>query len=92
MVNHGLLVCSFLARKRFAKKDSNPYKLNQTHEAKIEDKSVVFEDFWGLLRQFCDERTEMIDNSKLQKIFTIKQNSLKEYEEETFRAVSFIVT
>ena len=91
MPNHGLLVCSFFVRKRFSREDGANYKLNHEYEATVDDQDLKFKDIFGMFQSFCENSKEMIDNNKLQKVFLVKNQSVKEYSTETYKAVSFII-
>lgn len=90
MVNHGLLVCSFFAKKRHSKGEEK-IKLNKTYQPQIGDQMFSFEDFISLFYRFSNDHKEMHDDDKLQKVFSVKENSLNSYETDTYKALSIVI-
>ena len=90
MNNHGLLVCSFYAKKRHSK-NFEKYKLNHEYVIQVDDRTKLYADVIDIFQYFCALFKEMHDDCKLQKVFLIKQNSIKCYETVTYKAISFIV-
>lgn len=94
MVNHGMLVCSFLVKKRFAQEiEDSVYSLNDTFEVKkAEDEDTMeFSDIFELLQLFCGTNEALTDDTEKQKLFSISSGSVQMYDETTYRAMSFSV-
>ena len=94
MVNHGMLVCSFLIKKRFAQEtEDSVYSLNDTFEVKkAEDEDTrEFSDIFELLQLFCGTNEALTDDTEKQKLFSVSSGSVQMYDEATYRAMSFSV-
>ena len=91
MVSNGMLVCSFCLKKRYSR-NSESLPLNHPYpyyENGIEQK--VFSDAFEIFSDFCLSNSAFSDNAKRQKVFSIMEDSYKEYDTATYRCCSFVV-
>ena len=91
MTNSAMLVCSFYLKKKFCRKDSEIYNLNQRIVTNVDESPETFSDFFSLLSSFCAKNVLFLDDEKSRKMFSIKSGSLQSYDENTYRAMSFII-
>lgn len=92
MTSHGMLVCSFYIKKRFSQGTNELLPLNLPFSVEIEEgKRAVFDDVFHMLSNFCLRNTFLSDDEKLQKVFSIKENSYQKFDEATHRSCTFIV-
>lgn len=91
MTNSAMLVCSFYLKKKFCRKDSEIYNLNQRIVTNVDESPETFSDFFSLLSSFCAKNVLFSDDEKSRKMFSIKSGSLQSYDENTYRAMSFII-
>lgn len=91
MATNGMLVCSFFLKKRFSRGEDTLLPLNQPYSFDREDKVIEFDDFFQMITAFCQQKQEVLDDEKLQKLFSIQQRSYLEHDDATFHCCSFIV-
>ena len=94
MVNHGMLVCSFLIKKRFAQEtEESIYSLNDIFEIKKDDEEETrkFSDVFEFLQLFCRTNEALKDDTEKQKLFSISSGSVQMHDKATYRAMSFAV-
>lgn len=94
MVNHGMLVCSFLIKKRFAQETNDSvYSLNDTFEIKTAEDEDTTEssDIFKLLQLFCRTNEALTDDTEKQKLFSVSRGSVQMHDKATYRAMSFSV-
>ncbi len=91
MTNSAMLVCSFYLKKKFCRKDSEIYNLNQKIVTSVDESPETFSDFFSLFSSFCAQNELFSDDEKSRKMFSIKSGSLQSYDENTYRAISFII-
>ena len=85
MLNHGLLVCSFLIRKKYVKDEI--YALNADYQ--YDDKL-----YHGIIEMFCEffsNYKEFHDDEKLMKMFSVDQDSIKIEEKPEYFMLSGII-
>lgn len=91
MINSAMLVCSFYLKKKFSREDSEIYSLNQEIVTNVDESPETFLDFFSLLSLFCAKNEPFLDDEKSRKMFSIKSGSLQSYDENAYRAMSFII-
>lgn len=94
MTSHGMLVCSFFVKKRFEQtNDDSLYFLNDELNVSTESGKVTesFRDFFELLHVFCNVNKELSDDVEKQKLFSISEDTIRMYNRDTYRAMSFVV-
>lgn len=87
MIKHGLLLCSFQARKKYSRDNAEFLGLNVPYQ--IDDNS--YEDFGEMLIQFMEEYGDFHDNEQLMKMFAISKDSIRIADKETYYLISCIV-
>ena len=91
MTNSAMLVCSFYLKKKFCRGDSEIYNLNQEIVTNVDESPETFRDFFSLISLFCTKNESFSDDEKSRKMFSIKSGSLQSYDENSYRAMSFII-
>lgn len=91
MSNCAMLVCSFFVKKRFTRKNSSIYNLNQEIVCDIDDSSESFSSYFDILRLFCDNNRLFLDDKKQRKMFSVQPDSLSTFDCDSYRVMSFVV-
>lgn len=91
MTNQGMLVCSFNMKKRFSRGEENLYSLNHQYQTDNEENSTTFENAMEMFRHFCLANATLSDDERKKKVFAIKEGTIQESQEATFRAMSFVI-
>lgn len=91
MTNCAMLVCSFYVKKRFSRGDEKLHLLNQEITVGDDESQKVFRDIFEILSLYCADSSAFFDNEKAKKMFSIDSDNIKEYEQPTYRAISFVV-
>ena len=91
MTNQGMLVCSFNMKKRFSRGEENLYSLNHQYQTDNKENSTTFENAMEMFRHFCLANATLSDDERKKKVFAIKEGTIQESQEATFRAMSFVV-
>lgn len=91
MSNCAMLVCSFFVKKRFARKNSSIYNLNQEIVGDSADGTKSFADFFEILSLFCRNNHTYLDDKKQKKMFSVEPGSVSSYDSDSYRAMSFVV-
>lgn len=91
MVRSGLLVCSFFIKNRYERNNSKAIELNNPiHINDIEDE-VTYPCIWNIFHNFLSAYINPKDDANSMKLFSINQDSIKEYNTTIYHTVSFIV-
>ena len=91
MTNHGMLVCSFRLKYRRHKSEDALYLLNQPYILDQDGDTITIDDTVEMFRLFCEANTNLSDDIKKKKVFSVKENSFHKDETSTYSAVSFII-
>lgn len=92
MISSGMMIGSFFLKKSFSRGNEKIYNLNQKYEYIKEDDIVVsFTDVFEIIKLFCEENYLNSNDEKKMKTFSVKKDSVKEYNGDTYRALSFTV-
>ena len=91
MTNQGMLVCSFNMKKRFSRGEENTYSLNHSYQTDNEENPIAFENAMEMFRKFCLANVTLSDDERKKKVFAIKEGTIREAQEATFTAMSFVV-
>ncbi len=87
MIKHGLLLCSFQAKKKYSGDDKDLIGLNSSYQF---DENV-YNDFSEMLMQFMEEFESFHDNEQLMKMFAISKDSVNITDKGTYNLISCIV-
>lgn len=85
MLNHGLLACSFIVRKKYVKDEI--YSLNGEYQ--YDDK--IYHGIIEMLHEFFYNYKDYHDDEKLMKMFSVDQNSIKIVEKDSYFMVSGMI-
>lgn len=91
MTNHGMLVCSFNLKKRFSQNEEAVYSLNHPFQLECQKEPISVENVAEIFSLFCEAKATLMDNEKKQKVFAIKNDSFRKYDEDTYTAMSFVI-
>lgn len=86
-----MLVCSFNMKKRFSRSEEKLYSLNHQYQTDNEENPTTFENAMEMFRHFCLANATLSDNERKKKVFAIKEGTIQESQEATFRTMSFVV-
>lgn len=86
MVNSGMLICSFLIKKRLASSEDS-YALNK--EILVGD--TRYDNAMTLFHDFCLSKTSYVDDEKAMKLFSVDSGSIVTHEDTISCALSFTV-
>lgn len=86
MVNSGMLICSFLIKKRLAASEDS-YALNK--EIIVGDSR--YDNAMTLFHDFCLSKTAYVDDEKALKLFSVDSKSIVTHEDTISCALSFTV-
>ncbi len=87
MIKHGLLLCSFQAKKKYSGEDADLIGLNVPYQ--FDDN--VYNDFSEMLMQFMEEFEDFHDNEQLMKMFAISKDSVKIDDRGSYNLITCIV-
>lgn len=90
MINSGLMICSFYLKTRFLREREELYPLNQN--CRVENNDRSYNDIFDMVAGFCQKHSDFLDDEKNMKMFSINDNSVKIYEDELNRAISFTIS
>ena len=90
MVNSGLMICSFYLKTRFHRGHGELCPLN--HKYITEDEEHAYTDVIDMITAFCEKHSAFSDDAKSMKVFSINDNSVMEYDTETYHAMSFTIS
>lgn len=92
MINSGMMICSFFLKKSFSRGTENVFMLNKGYEFLKEDKTIVFfADCFKMFEAFCSSHYDNMNDDKKMKTFSVERNSVKKYDDDTYRAMAFTV-
>lgn len=91
MTNCGMLVCSFSFKERFKKSEDVLYPLNHPHTVEQEDYTLTIDNAVEMFQLFCDAHTELTDDEKKKKVFSVKDDSFHVIDTETYSALYFTI-
>lgn len=92
MISNGMMICSFYLKSKFKRNTDEIYALNSEFCFKNDEfEEKNFTDVFDMLQMFCSEQDILQDFEKDKKVFAINQNKIKIHDEESFRAISFII-
>lgn len=87
MISHGLLICSFFFKKKNSRKENDIIALNNSYEYDEVNYDSVFLLFEGFYKNF----TELADDEKSMKMFSIDGDSIKRNNREEYVVESGII-
>lgn len=87
MISHGLLICSFFMKKKYSRTEDEILALNGLYEYD----EVTYDNIFSLFSGFYDNYTELADDEKLMKMFSIDRGSIKRDVREDYVAESGII-
>lgn len=87
MISHGLLICSFFLKKKYSRTEDEILELNQPYEYD----EVTYDNIFSLFNGFYDNYTELADDEKLMKMFSIDRDSIKRDSREDYVVESGII-
>lgn len=87
MISHGLLICSFFMKKKYSRTEDEILALNGSYEYD----EVTYDNIFSLFSGFYDNYTELADDEKLMKMFSIDRGSIKRDVREDYVAESGII-
>lgn len=85
MVHNGMMICSFYLKAKYSRGEKAVYALNSPYT--YDDHT--FEDFFEMLKEYCEKHYEYFDDEQKQKMFLISKDSIYEKDTETYRAMVF---
>lgn len=92
MINSGMMICSFLFKKRYSRgKDEDLLKLNQRYTFENDGVVVSFGDMFEIFDSFCKENYINANDEKKLKTFSIAKDSVKYSNTDTYRTMSFTI-
>lgn len=89
-VNNGMLICSFYMQKRY-QHGNNRFSLNSEISVTNNKNTCVFFDALNLFESFCDFYNDLYDDEINKKVFSVNKDSIKKYDEDKYRALSFVI-
>lgn len=87
MISHGLLICSFFLKKKYSRTEDEILALNRPYEYD----EVTYDNIFSLFKGFYDNYTELADDEKLMKMFSIDRDSIKRDSREDYVVESGII-
>lgn len=87
MISHGLLICSFFIKKKYSRTENEILALNGSYEYD----EVTYDNIFSLFSGFYDNYTELADDEKLMKMFSIDRDSIKRDVREDYVVESGII-
>ena len=91
MVNSGMMICSFFLKKSHSRGFEKIYRLNKEYEYECEDDTISYDDFFDMLKEFCERYSFNINDEIKMKTFSVPQDSILEFEKETYRSFACTV-
>lgn len=92
MINSGMMICSFNLKKSYSKGTDKIINLNHRYDAIQEDDTVVsYSDIFDMIKSFCEQNKNNINDEKKMKTFSIKDDTIEMTETDTYRSLAFTV-
>lgn len=88
MIKHGLLICSFEAKKKYSSGDKDLYKLNSPIESTVHGQ---FLNIFAIMEAFIDNFKEYHNDEKVMKMFSIDKSSVITESKDTYTFLSCII-
>lgn len=89
-MNYGMLICSFFLKKKYTGDDKKIF-LNNSIKIEEGDHTKTYNNILDMFREFCELRKDSDDDIDLMKLYSIDEKTIKEYNEEKYNALSFVV-
>lgn len=87
MIKHGLLICSFQAKKKYSVGEKELYNLNNQYSYD----EYTYSDIFEMMKLFMENYQDYYDDEKLMKMFAISQESIQFEDKNTYSIMSCIV-